>query len=93
MKFSDWFSEQVEKYYDNGKNFSDKEKFPLPCVYRWIRGSCIPRPLQISLICTIIAKRRFEKQDIQTPIAYDLIYLYICADVMQLLQRKAKVSK
>ncbi len=93
MNFSDWFSVQVETYYQSGKNFSDQEKFPLPCVYRWIRGTHIPRPIQISLICKIVAIKTFE-QKLQddpnlTEIAHEMIYSDICASVMKLLQKKA----
>jgi len=95
--YDDWFSEQVREYYENGKNFSDEEKFPLPCVYRWLRGDNLPRPLQISLICTIMANKEFKRVSKEcdlglydTQIAYDLIYASICSEVMELLKREKK---
>ena len=88
--FDDWFSSVVIEFYRNGKNFSDEEKFPLPCVYRWIRGSCVPRPMQIALICEIIADKSYEQISSDTDIGYEMVYALICMEVMNLLKRTKK---
>ena len=93
MTFDEWFTSVVRTHYRNGKDFSDKEKFPLICVYRWLRGACLPRPLQISLICKIIAQKEFEAAGESDQIVYDLIYNGICGDVMILLEREPGARK
>ena len=98
MTFDTWFGAVVKKHYSNAKNFSDQEKFPLPCVYRWIRGACLPRPIQISLICRIVAKKEFDqyleknKKEDDT-IIFDFIYSDICSDVMVLLEKDLRKKK
>ena len=92
MTFDLWFNGVVRKHYSNAKDFSDKEKFPLPCVYRWIRGACLPRPIQISLICKIVAQKEFQEyldKEKGEPIVYDYVYSNICMEVMTLLERPA----
>jgi hypothetical protein len=87
MTFDQWFRRNVVEFYSSGKNFSDEECFPLQCVYRWTRGVCLPRPIQISIICKIISKKIYSNQEYDSVIAYEIIYSGVCADVMEMLQK------
>ena len=94
MTFDKWFRRNIVKFYTSGKKFSDDECFPLQCVYRWMRGACLPRPIQISLICKIMAKKIYVEQIHQQNIAYEIIYSDVCSDVMGFLQKEApKIKK
>ena len=93
MTFDEWFGEVVNQHYLHAKDFSDKEKFPLPCVYRWLRGACLPRPIQISLICEIATNKMFEKEKHQERIAYDILYASVCSEVMVILKRDLPAKK
>lgn len=93
MTFDVWFGEVVREHYLHAKDFSDKEKFPLPCVYRWLRGACLPRPIQISLICKIVANKQFEVANHKERIAYEMIYNDVCSQVMSVLERDYSYKK
>jgi|DEB0MinimDraft_3_1074331.scaffolds.fasta_scaffold43349_2 hypothetical protein len=95
--FGDWFLVSVKKHYKNGKTFSDEEKFPLSCVYRWSQGIGFPRPSQISCIVKIFAQREYksisDKPIKENTLVWEIVYSKVASDVMILLEREIPYEK